>query len=248
MRLRRIAVILACSGALCLSAIGEGIRIAAASNLQFVMPALVDAFRAEYPEAKVSVSHAASGNLVAQIRHGAPFDLLMAADTHYPQALIESGHAESQSLFVFAHGILVLWPQPQEQSTWQEILADSKLNRLAIAHPEIAPYGQAAQSFLKHHGLWENLRSRIVTGENAAQTLQFVQSGNADVGFVAASLLVRLPDSRPGIEFDLGEAALPHGAVRLTKSKRGTAADRFLTWLAEDEAVEILRDNGYRVP
>lgn len=248
MNWRRIAVLFSLSSSLSLSAIAAEIRIAAASNLQFVMPVLVEAFQADHPEVKVSVSHAASGNLVAQIRHGAPFDVLMAADLKYPQALIESGHAEGDSLRVFAYGTLMLWPQSAGHLTWREILTDPDLRRLAIAHPEIAPYGQAAQSFLREQGLWEDLHDRIVTGENAAQTLQFVQSGNADVGFVAASLLISLPNSRPGIEIDLGEAALPHGAVRLANRAASTAANHFLDWLAKKEAAEILRNSGYRVP
>ena len=248
MILGRIVVLLACSGSLGLSLMAAEIRIAAASNLQFVMPVLVQSFAVAHPEIEVSVSHAASGNLVAQIRHGAPFDVLMAADTKYPQALIESGHADTESLSIFAHGILVLWPRSESQETWQEVLKNPDLHRLAIAHPEIAPYGQAARAFLLDQGHWLNLKPRIVTGENAAQTLQFVQSGNADAGFVAASLLISLLDARPGIQIMLGESALPHGAVRLTGSSQEAAADLFLEWLAKAEAIEILRDNGYRMP
>lgn len=245
---RHLAVLFAISGSLCLGGFAAEIRVAAASNLQFVMPDLVRAFETEHPEVNVSVSHAATGNLVAQIRHGAPFDVLMAADTQYPQALIDSGHAKSESLFVFAHGILVLWPRSDDQKTWQDVLSAPDLHRLAIAHPEIAPYGRAARVFLHDQRLWDKLSSRIVTGENAAQTLQFVQSGNADVGFVAASLLVSLPDPPPGVEIDLGQEALPHGAVRLTQTSEATAADLFLTWLKHDTATKILGDSGYRAP
>jgi len=248
MILRQIAGLFTVSGSLCLGAFAGEIRVAAASNLQFVMPDLIVAFEAEHPEVNVSVSHAASGNLVAQIRHGAPFDVLMAADTYYPRALIDSGHAERESLFVFAHGILVLWPRAEDQETWQDILNRPELRRLAIAHPEIAPYGRAAQTFLQDQGQWDKLSPRIVTGENAAQTLQFVQSGNADVGFVAAPLLVSLPDPQPGVEIDLGEEALPHGAVRLTRTSQATTADLFLAWLKQDTATKILSSAGYRAP
>lgn len=245
---RKFAVTALGCCALSANAATEKLRIAAASNLVVVMAPLARAFTDEHAQIELSISHAATGNLVAQIRHGAPFDVLLAADLDYPQALIESGHAEKQTLRTFAHGVLMLWPQPPAGQKWQTVLASPKLRRLAIANPDTAPYGKATKDLLTAAGLWDQIKPRVVWGENVAQTLQFVHSGNADFGFVAASLLLGNRDLKTGMIIELGDEALPHGAIRLGASRSPEAADIFLDWLKSAVARSILIEHGYRVP
>ena len=245
---RKFAVTALGCCALSANAANEKIRVAAASNLVMVMEPLVRAFTAEHTQIELSISHAATGNLIAQIRHGAPFDVLLAADLNYPRALIESGHAEEQTLRTFAHGVLMLWPQPPAGQKWQTVLTGPGLRRLAVANPDTAPYGKATKDMLTAAGFWDQIKPRVVWGENVAQTLQFVHSGNADFGFVAASLLSGNHDLRAGMIIELGEEALPHGAIRLGASRSPGAAKLFLDWLEGAAARIILIEHGYRVP
>ncbi|GAB5560926.1 MAG: molybdate ABC transporter substrate-binding protein [Synoicihabitans sp.] len=223
------------------------LRIAAASNLQFVLPKLVAEFSAENTEIKIATSYAASGSLVAQINHGAPFDLFLSADLEYPEALITSGQAVGPKPQIFAHGVLVLWPHPGD-AHWQERLKAADTKRVALAHHETAPYGRAAHALLKSEGLWNALAAKIVLGENVAQTLHFVHSGNADFGFVAASLLVADQRLDPGLELANETIALPHGAVRLKNARQPRTGQAFLDWLRTNAARQILVENGYRLP
>ncbi len=225
----------------------ETLRIAAASNLQFVLPQLLTAYTSVNPQTEISPAYAASGSLVAQVRHGAPFDIFLSADLKYPQALIESGHAAKDSLQTFAHGILMLWPDPGTED-WGEALRAPATKRIAIAHSETAPYGTATERMLRSRDLWPAITSKVVWGKNVAQTLHFVHSGNADYGFVAASLLVANPALNSGLTIDLGPQALPHGAVRLKSARNVMEADKFLVWLKAPTARKILGSNGYRLP
>src|SRR5690606_16467003 len=123
----------------------------------------VSAYESAHPDTHITVSLGSTGSLVAQIRNGAPFDVLLAADMDYPRALLESGHAEAASLFVFAHGRLCLWPAPAGATaeTWPALLAAAgEASHIAIAQPDTAPYGRAARRLLEENSLWTALSSR----------------------------------------------------------------------------------------
>lgn len=242
-----VATCLSCC-TLSANAATEKIRVAAASNLVVVMEPLARAFAEDHSSLELSISHASTGNLVAQIRHGAPFDVLLAADLEYPRALITSGHAEEQTLRTFAHGVLMLWPQPADSQDWETLLRGATYRHLAIANPETAPYGRATQKLLTSSGLWGEIKPRVVWGENVAQTLQFAHSGNADYGFISASLLAGDRDLPAGMIIELGAKALPHGAIQISTSRSPEAAVLFLNWLSGDVARKILIEHGYRAP
>lgn len=228
-------------------AAASSLRIAAASNLHVVVPHLQAAFAAEHPDVRLEFSHGSSGNLVAQIRQGAPFDAFLSADLAYPRALLESGHGVPDTLFTYAHGQLVLWPRPAEEN-WIAVLQSSQVRRIAIAQPDTAPYGIAARARLREAEVWDSLQSRIVYGENVAQALHFAESGNADYAFVAASLLVGRPRLGEGLPVDLAGEALAHGAVVLAGRPHRAEAKRFLDWLKGETARGILSAHGYRLP
>ena len=147
----------------------------------------------------VQVSSASSGTLYAQITNGAPFDVLLAADVERPRLLEASGHGVAGSRFTYAIGQLVLWSRSlvSAGADCRQRLENLGKQRLAMANPETAPYGTAARETLLHLDLWERVQPRLVVGENIAQTLQFVASGNASLGFIAATQALdeRLPDS-----------------------------------------------------
>ncbi len=243
------------------SAIGNSpLSIAAAANLIYALDALNAAFlEIENPKSKIenpttlTSTTGASGNLVAQIKNGAPYDVFLSADLDYPQALIKAGHADAKTLTTFAIGRLVLWTtQPGIDVT--DITATVKnpaVQKLAVANPITAPYGRATLQALEHLGLTSTAQPKIVTGENITQTAQFVETGNADAGFVALSLVLspKLKDKGRWLEVPATlYAPLDQGAVITNRGATNPAAARYLAFLASPAARKILQDFGYALP
>jgi len=239
----------------------DAVSVAAAANLVFVIEDLNAAFRAEEPDTHLTVATGASGNLVAQITHGAPFDVFLSADTDYPQALIAAGVADAASFKIFAIGQLVLW------TTHPVLLADAAdadpatriaalvrspvVRKLAIAHSDTAPYGRAATQALATLGLWEAAHPKLVVGESISQTAQFVETGNADAGFVALSLVLspKLKDRGAWLEVPAAwHEPLAHGAVLTSRGAKNPAAARYLAFLGSERARKIFQRYGYDVP
>lgn len=225
------------------------VSIAAASNLVLALDHLVPAFNAAHPGITVRLSTGSSGSLVAQIRHGAPFDVFLSADLDYPRALIESDHAVEESLFIYAQGVLCLWPVPPgiATSSLASLFTTSPLPRIALANPDTAPFGRAAQAFLEKNYLWKDLARRAILGENVAQTYHFVHSGNANLGFVPLSLLGAEATARNYFIVPTAPHELAHGAVLLRRGDANPAASRFLAWLASPAAQSLLAQQGYQI-
>jgi molybdate transport system substrate-binding protein len=207
----------------------------------------------------VSVSLGSSGNFFAQIQNGAPFDVFLSADSSYPEKLVQAGQAEPNSLTPYARGRLVLWTAKstglhlptQDGKTLSgglDFLKGPQVHKIAIANPEHAPYGRAAISAMEHFKVYDQVKSKLVLGENISQTAQFAQSGSVEVGFVglsgalSASMVlsgsyVLLPDdSYPPIE---------QAAVVVAASKDKEQAHRFLKFLMSPEGQGILKDLGF---
>ena len=219
------------------------LRIAAAADLATCMPALNAGF-----DGKTSVTTGASGNFYAQIRNGAPFDILMSADTGYPQALAEAGLADGASMVVYALGQLVLWSSDPRLNTagGLQLLTDPAVRRIAIASPEVAPYGRAAKAALQQAGLWAQLQGKLVYGENVAQTMQFVESGNAQAGLVSKAHLTGRPG---GWVLPAGSyPALEQGAIITARGKDHPAAVRYLHLLGSARGRALLAGCGFLLP
>ena len=224
------------------SIMARPVDVAAAANMVKVIEPLAVAFAQEHPEIELRFSTAATGNLVAQIRHGAPFALLLSADPDYPQALIDSDDALPATRLHFATGILMLWPRP---ANGLESLKAPEARRIAIPNPDTAPFGRAARTALSDAGLWEIVQSRLITGENVAQTLHFVQSGNANFAFVAASLFADENERAQGLVLPVDDAALHHTAILLKSAAANVEARTFLNWLSGPTAQSLLARHGY---
>ncbi|HTO02902.1 MAG TPA: molybdate ABC transporter substrate-binding protein [Opitutus sp.] len=228
------------------------LSIAAASNLVYVLDELTTAFRVVEPQVAITVATGASGSLVAQIQNGAPFDVFLSADLIYPQSLVDRGHANAKTLTTFATGRLVLWTTKTaiKLGSIEDVLRNRTVRRIAVANPDTAPYGHAAKSVLEQLGLWNEVQPKVVLGETITQTAQFVETGNADVGFVALSLVLS-----PKLKNRGQWMAVPHalyspvaqGAVITRKGSRNAAAARFLRFLHSDAAREIFIRFGYQV-
>jgi molybdate transport system substrate-binding protein len=212
------------------------------------MKALIEAFRAQEPEAQLKVVYGSSGNFNAQITQGAPFDLYFSADIAYPQALHAAGHA-AMAPRPYATGRLVIWSTSLDVSSIDPAaLSDPGFERIAIANPAHAPYGQRAEEALQSLGILESVRTRLVLGDNIAQAAQFVQTGNADAGIVALSL-VAAPSSREGGWYQLLpeqlHAPLVQGFIVTRRARDNALAWRFAGFVGTAAASQILADFGF---
>jgi molybdate transport system substrate-binding protein len=231
----------------------QPLRVAAAADLQFAMNDLGGQFEKK-TGTKVAISYGSSGNFRAQIENGAPFDVFFSADAQYPQQLVTAGKADGQSLFVYALGHLVLWAPGAEKldvaKKGFDVLKDSGVTRVAIANPEHAPYGRAAVAALQKAGLYEQVKPKLVFGENISQTAQFVQSGSAQVGIIALSLT--FADSMKGGDQWMIPAELypvmQQDAVIVTSSTNKGAAQAFLDFVKSEEGRRTLSKYGLTPP
>ena len=235
------------------TAAADKLSIAAAANLIYALEGLTAEFQRTEPATQVTVVTGASGSLVAQIENGAPFDVFLSADLEYPQKLIASGRAVPKSLMTFAVGRLVVWSTRPEidVSTVPALVRNPQVRRIAVANLTTAPYGRAAREALLKLGLWLDAGPKLVVGENVTQTAQFVETGNADAGFVALSLVLspRLKDKGRWQEIDATlHAPLEQGAVLTERGGQNPAAARFLAFLRSPAARAVFERFGYRVP
>jgi molybdate transport system substrate-binding protein len=250
--LKRIVVLLAVlSTASCARA--QAVKVAAAADLKFAMAELAAQFEKQ-SGAKLDITYGSSGNFLTQIQNGAPFDLFFSADSEYPKKLEAAGLTEPGNLREYAVGHLVIWtPRDSEinpaKDGWKCLL-DQRVKKIAIANPEHAPYGRAALAALKKAGIYEQVKDKLVYGENISQATEFVQSGNAQAGIVALSLAVSPAmknENRWEIPAD-SYPAITQAVVLLKASKNKDAARRFLDFVNGPQGREILQRFGFTVP
>ncbi len=231
------------------------LRVAAAANLRYVLEEVVRAFRLRHPDVAVEVVYGSSGNFYAQVVNRAPFDLFLSADVEYPERLEAQGLTRPGSLFRYAVGALVLWvprDSPVEvDRRGMEALRDPAVRRIAIANPRHAPYGRAAVAALKHFGLYDAVADKLVYGETINQAAQFVQSGAADVGILALSLVLE-PALRDGGRYwkipAEAHPTLEQAGVILRWARDPAAAQAFRDFLLSAEGQAVLAKYGYGKP
>lgn len=226
------------------------LSVSAAADLQFAMPELVTEFEKKNI-ATLQVSYGSSENFFTQIQNGAPFDLFFSADSEYVKKLDAAGLSEPGTSGVYAIGRLVVWTRRDaavdvRRDGWKALL-DSRVEKIAIANPAHAPYGKAAEAALRSAGIYDQIKSKLVFGENISQTAQFVQSGNAQVGMLALSLAIS-PAMNDGHRWEVPADAYPpieQGAAVVRSSKNLAAARAFLNFVRGEQGREILRKNGF---
>lgn len=223
----------------------DQLRVAVASNFAGAMTALGERFEAHTGH-RLSLVIGATGKLYAQIRNGAPFDVLFAADEERPRLLEDQGLALPGSRFTYARGRLVLWsPRPGYVDSEGRVLERAGFTHLAIANPRLAPYGAAARELLQARGLWQGLQGQLVRGENIAQTYQFVGSGNAELGLVAYAQILDAEGHAQG-SYWLVPAGLYRPIEQQAVLLRDSATARdLLAFVKGDEAGVIIRAHGY---
>ena len=191
----------------------------------------------------------ASGALAEQVRQGAPLDLFVSANEAFARALVDQGLALDDRLTPFAEGRLALATSLPVAPTagWRDVLLDSRVSAIAIAHPESAPYGAAARAAMETAGIWDRVASRAVYGANVAQALQFVANGNAGAAFVASSqVTVGLADGLNVLLIDPDAyPALTQVAIVPTSTETPDLANQFLDWLLSAAVQAIVTEYGY---
>lgn len=235
------------------SAHGE-INVAAAADLSYALQDVATMYE-KRTGITVKLSFGASGALTQQIQNGAPFDVFFSADMDYPRQLIAGGQAEGDSLYRYAVGRLVLWVPKDSpldvEHKGMDVLTDPFVVKIAIANPQHAPYGRAAVAVLKHYGLYEKLTGQLVLGENISQAAQFVESGNAQAGFVALAHAMAPSMQGKGKYWIVPANAYPpldQGVVLILHSPHRPDAAAFLEYVKSAEVASLLRRYGFSLP
>lgn len=229
------------------------VTVAAASDLTFAMNEVVANFE-KATGCTVRLSLGSSGNFLTQIENGAPFDVFFSADIAYPQKLESQGLAAPGSTYLYAIGKIVLWTRNGsgiDVSKGFSVLRDPSVKKLAIANPEHAPYGRAAEEALRQAGVYDAVKDRIVLGENISQTAQFVESGNADAGIIALSLTLSPTMKDKGRAWNIPEnlyAPIQQGAVAVRAAKNPRGAQQFLDYVRMPATAAILERYGFVLP
>ena len=228
----------------------EEIRVAVASNFAAPMQKIVAQFEIDTGH-KVSVSLGATGRFYSQIRHGAPFEMLLAADEETPARLEKEGLAIAGSRFTYSIGKLVLWStKPGLVDDKGEVLRKGNFTHLSVANPRLAPYGAAAVESMKALGVLESVQPKFVQAENIAQAFQFVASGNAQLGFVAMSQAYENGKLKSGSAWLVPasfHSPIRQDAVILQKGRNKPAVESFARFLKSEPARQLIRQYGYDV-
>jgi molybdate transport system substrate-binding protein len=251
---RRISV-LALALLICFSCRAQekgALKIAAAADLQPVLPAIIQEFEQQTHE-KVEASYASSATLATQILNGGPFGLFLSADLSFPQKVVAAGLADSAEPIPYARGTLVLWAR--NDSPAQPISLDSlrspSLRTVAVANAEHAPYGRAAKAAIEKLGLADSLKSKLVVAENIAQTAQYADSGNADAGLISLTSALTPRLSSDGKYVVVPQDSYPpllQGAAVIKQSPEAKDAHQFLEFLLSPAIRKQLAERGLKAP
>jgi molybdate transport system substrate-binding protein len=225
------------------------LHVAAASDLQVVLPALIDRYRAEAPGVKVVPVFGSSGQLAEQVKAGAPFDLFLAANEAFVKDLATENSIVPASIRPYALGSLVLASRSDLGAPVESPadLTKTAVKTVSIANPDVAPYGAAARQALKKAGLWETLKHKLVTAESVRQALTYVETGDADAGFASKALVnnekVRAFDVDPSLYDPIVQTL---GVV--ARSEHAEAAEAFARFLVGDASHAVFASHGFKRP
>jgi len=223
------------------------VRVAVASNFYEVMKVLSAQYMKQTSE-KIILSPGSTGKHYAQIINGAPYDIFFAADALRPSLLEQKGYSTAGSRFTYATGKLVLWsPDKHRVDANGNVLQSGDFRFLAIANPAHAPYGKAAKEVLMQRKLFGRLTKRMVRGENISQAYRFVKSGNAELGFVALSQVLRKQALIEGSAWRVPQELYPPIRQQAVIIKDSEAARQFAAFVKSEQALKVIREYGYEI-
>jgi molybdate transport system substrate-binding protein len=236
--------------ALCAHAQADEVQVAVAANFTAPMKAIAADFAKDTGH-KAALSFGATGKFYAQIKSGAPFDVLLAADDETPLKIEKEGGAVPGSRFTYATGKLALWSAtPGLVDDKGEVLKRGRFAHIAIAAPKLAPYGAAAIEVMTKLGVWPTLEAKTVQGESIGQAFSFVSTGNAELGFVALSQVYEGGKIKRGSGWIAPAnlySPLRQDAVQLARGKDNKAATSLIAYLKSDKARAVIRSFGYEL-
>jgi len=252
-KLKALTLIVVCQFFFLNEAIADEIKIAVASNFYPTMKELVTHFESITPNSdttnNIVLISGSSGKHYAQILNGAPFDLFFSADKLRPNMLEKEEVFNNQSRFTYALGKLALWsPFNEYVDSDGQVLYNDDFRFLAIANPKIAPYGIASKETLISMNLWQDMEEKLVRGDNIAQTFQFAKSGNAKLGFVSYSQILSLNSSSEGSYWLVPQVMYQPIEQQAILLKDSSLGKDFLSFIMSDEALDIIKRNGYDLP
>lgn len=247
--MKRIKIILFFSLLLSANAFGQNLKVAVAANLQSLIKVLGADFQKK-TGIVIEPIVGPSGNLVAQVRNGAPFDLFLSADMSFPETLFKEGFSTKKPV-VYAQGSLIICSnQNVGFENWERLLLTDRIKKIALANPAIAPYGKAATEVLKQKGILGNVKSKIVTGESISQVNTYITTGVADVGFTTQSL-VKDPANKTKLYWLIIDpktySPIDQGMVLLKHAAANADAEKFFQYILSPAAKAIFKDYGYHV-
>ncbi len=233
-----------------------GLLVATASSMKLVFEELARDFQRHHPGIKVKLSSGSSGNFFSQIKHGAPFDIFFSADMGYPHRLSEEGQSWDENQAIpYAVGHIVLWSPKEKkfdiQKEKSKLLLSKKISKIAIANPKHAPYGRAAVEWLTKAGIYSQVKSRLVLGENISQAAQFAHTGAAQAGVLALSLALDPKMVATGNFWEIPEdqhSPIEQGFLILKNTKNPKAAQSFVDFVVSPAGGRVLRKYGFALP
>ena len=246
--MKRFLLAVAATWALAVSASAGEVSVAVAANFTAPMQKIAGLFEQDTGH-KATLAFGSTGRLYAQIKNGAPFEVLLAADDETPVKLEREGLGMAGSRFTYAVGKLVLWSkQPTLVDAHGQVLKIAAFDKIAVADPKLAPYGAAAVEVMTKLGVLDTLRPKFVQGENIAQTYQFVATQNAQLGFVAMSQVYadgRIIEGSAWVVPTALHTPIRQDALLLRKGQGNPAADALLQYLKGHKALAVIRAYGY---
>lgn len=241
----------ACALLFATTAHAEKITIAAAADLKFAMDEIVAGFHKSHSGNEVEVIYGSSGKFHTQIQQGAPYDLFFSADIGFPRELVKRGLSASE-VKPYAVGRITLWSNSMDATKMTlASLTDLKISKIAIANPKHALYGKRAEEALRASGLWDKVQSKLVFGENISQTTQYVQSGSAQVGIIALSLVLNPELSKKGGYYLIPENLhnpLEQGYIITKRGADKPLAKTFADYMSSQPARAIMTKYGFVLP
>lgn len=241
-----ITLILILTIVLSVDAAGK-VKVAAAANLRYVLEDIKNQYEGEHPGSSIEVTYGSSGTLTSQITHGAPFDVFMAADVDFPKKVLEAGFGASP-VKTYIYGRVALFSTTLDVRKGLKLVLDPRVKKIAIADPKKAPYGENSVTTLKKKGLYEQIASKIVWGENISQAAQFAFSGNAEIGFIAYSLALAPDMLGKGKVAPLSSKDCPpieQAYILLKPAADNTEAKSFMAYLVSKKCDKLWLRYGY---
>jgi molybdate transport system substrate-binding protein len=233
-----------------MNATSQKVLVAAASDLRYAIDEIAMAYKKVNPKSDIKVTYGSSGNAYQQIVNGAPYDIYFSADILYPNKLKAQGLTASNSK-LYAIGYIVLWSNQIDVSKGMSSLNDSKISKIAIANPTHAPYGLRAEESLKHYKMYDGLKSKFIMGENISQAAQFAQTGNAEVGILALSLVLSPTMKNQGKYFLIDSKSyspLEQAYIIIKKQTVNPETYKFAKFIATPTARGIFKRYGFKLP